>query len=57
MIPMELHFIFVCYFYIHFHLISTVEVTEMYEKFEEMVPKIAIFYHNTNKMKLFKQTE
>ena len=27
----------------------------MYEKFEEMVPKIAIFYHNTSKMQLLKQ--
>ena len=40
MIPMELKFLSLCYFYIHFHLTLTVEVNEMHEKLEEMVPNI-----------------
>ena len=50
-IPMELKFLSICYFHIHFHLTDTSELDEMYENKEEMVPKIAIFDHNTIKAK------
>ena len=51
MIPMELEILTICYFHIHFHLTATSEVDEMYENKEEVVPKIAIFDHNTVKIK------
>ena len=37
----------ICHFHMYFHLIAISEVDEMYENWEEMVPKIAIFDHNT----------
>ena len=55
MVPNELQFLSICYFHIHFHFTPTDEVNVMYERIEEMVPKIAIFYHNTSKLKLLKQ--
>ena len=55
MIPMELQFCSICYFHIHFHLISKVEVNEMYEKNEEIFPQIAIFDHNAIGIKLSNQ--
>ena len=51
MIHMELKFLTICHFHIHFHLTAISEVDEMYENKEEMVPKIAIFDHNTIKTK------
>ena len=49
MIHMELKFLSLPYSFEHLTAIS--EVDEMYENQEEMVPKIAIFDHNTIKMK------
>ena len=54
MIPMELKFLSICYFHIHFYFTTTVEVEEMYENLEEMVPKTPIFDHNTIKIRLYK---
>ena len=51
MTPKELKFLSICYFHIHVHLTTTIEVDEMYENLEEMVPKIAIFDHDTIKIK------
>ena len=47
MIQIELKFLTICHFHIHFHLTAISEVDEMYENEEEMVPKIAIFDHNS----------
>ena len=55
MIPMELKFLSICYLHIHFHFTTTVEVEEMYDNLEEMVPKTAIFDHITIKIRLYKQ--
>ena len=55
MVHMELKFLSICYFYIHFHLTPTVEVNEMSEKKEEIVPNIAISDYNTIRNKLSKQ--
>ena len=44
-IPMELKFLSICHFHIHFHLTPTIE----------MVPEIAISDHNTIRIELFKQ--
>ena len=49
MISKELKFLSICYFHIHVHLTTTIEVDEMYENLKEMVPKIAIFDHDTIK--------
>ena len=54
MIPMELKFLSICYFHIHFDFTTTVEVEEMYEHLEEMVPKTTIFNHNVIKIRLYK---
>ena len=51
MIPMELTCLSICYFHIHFHLTTTIEVDEMYEHLEEMVPKVATVDHNTINIK------
>ena len=51
MIPMELKFLTICHFHIHFQLTAISEVDEIYENKEEMLPKIAIFDHNTIKIK------
>ena len=49
MIHIELKFLTICHFHIHFHLTAISEVDEMYENEEEMVPKIAISDKNTIK--------
>ena len=41
MIPMDLQFLSICYFHIHFYSTPTVE-DEMFGKFEEMAPKAHI---------------
>ena len=51
MIHMELKFRTMCHFNIHFYLTAISEVDEMYENQEEMMPKIAMFDHNTIKIK------
>ena len=51
MIHMELKFLTIRPSHIHFHLTAISEVDEMYENKEEMMPKIAIFDHNTIKIK------
>ena len=48
-------FFSLCHFQIHFHFTSTVEVNEMYEKYEEIAPQVAMFDHNTIRIKLSKQ--
>ena len=55
MIPMKLQFVFVCYFHSHFNLTSSVEVNEMYDKFKEIDPKIAIFDQNISIIQLLRQ--
>ena len=54
LVPMELHFLSICYFHIHFHLTPTVEVNEIHEKLEETVPQIAISDHNTSRIIIIK---
>ena len=39
MIPMELHFLSVCFIHINFNLTPTIQVDEMYEELKEMDPK------------------
>ena len=45
MVPMKVQFVSMYYFYSHFHLTPTVEVKEVYDKFEEIDPKIAVADH------------
>ena len=40
MIPMELEFLSICYFYIHFHLTPTMEVNKMYEIWKKWPPEL-----------------
>ena len=42
---MDLKFRTIHYFYVHFHLTTTVKVDEMHDNLEEMVPKITKFDH------------
>ena len=51
MVPTKLKCLSICYCHTHFHLTPTVEVNEMHEKLEEMVPKITISDHNTIQIK------
>ena len=47
MVPMQVQFVSMYYFHSHFHLTPTVEVKEMYDKFEKIDPKIAKADHYT----------
>ena len=53
MVPTKLKCLSICYCHTHFHLTPTVEVNEMHEKLEEMVPKITISDHNTIQIKFY----